>query len=97
MKSVRILAAVVTLWAAGAASAAGKTYQVTGTVEDVSDSTIVVTQDKGKNKGEKFEMARTADTKVTGDLAKGAKATVEYSITAKTVEVKAAKAAKAKK
>ncbi len=78
------------------ALAAGKTYQVTGPVDEVSDSTIVVTQEKGKNKGEKFEFARTADTKVTGDLKKGAKATVEYTMTAKSVEVKAEKA-KAKK
>ncbi len=51
----------------------------------------------GKNKGEKFEMARSADTKVSGELKKGAKVTVEYAITAKSVEVKAEKAAKAKK
>jgi len=94
MKRMRILAVLVALVTAGVAGAAGKTYQVTGTVEDVSDTTIVVTQDKGKNKGEKFEMARTPDTKVTGQLVKGAKATVEYSITAKNVEVKAAKAKK---
>jgi len=91
MMHTRILAALAALTIATAAMAAGKTYQVTGTVDDVSDTTIVVTQDKGKNKGEKFEMARTAETKVTGELKKGAKATVEYTITAKTVEVKAAK------
>ena len=51
----------------------------------------------GKNKGEKFEMARGADTKVSGDLKKGAKVTVEYTINAKSVEVKADKPAKAKK
>ena len=97
MTQTRILAALAALSIATAAAAAGKTYQVTGTVDDVSDTTIVVTQDKGKNKGEKFEMARTADTKVTGELKKGAKATVEYSITARNVEVKAEKAAKPKK
>ncbi|HTP52894.1 MAG TPA: hypothetical protein VMK42_19550 [Anaeromyxobacteraceae bacterium] len=97
MTQTRILAALAALSIATAAAAAGKTYQVTGTVDDVSDTTIVVTQDKGKNKGEKFEMARAADTKVTGDLKKGAKATVEYSITARNVEVKAEKAAKPKK
>lgn len=94
MKSMRILAALAALTVAAAASAAGKTYQVTGTVEEVSDTAIVVTQDKGKNKGEKFEIARDAGTHVTGQLAKGAKATVEYTMTAKTVEVKAAKAKK---
>jgi len=92
MKSTRILAALAALTITAAAQAAGKTYQVTGPVDDVSTTTIVVTQEKGKNKGEKFEMARTADTKVTGDLKKGAKVTVEYSLTAKSVEVKAEKA-----
>ena len=36
----------------------------------------------------------TADTKVTGDLKKGEKVTIEYRMTAATVEVKAAKPAK---
>ena len=48
----------------------------------------------GKNKGEKFEMTRGADTKISGDLKKGAKVTVEYTIAAKSVEVKADKKAK---
>ncbi len=94
MNTTRILAAMAALAIGTAALAAGKTYQVTGTVDDVSDSTITVTQDKGKNKGEKFELIRTPDTKVTGDLKKGGKATVEYTITAKTVEVKAEKSKK---
>ena len=45
---------------------------------------------KGK---EKWEVARTPSTKVTGDLAVGAKATVEYTMTATTVAVKDGKAA----
>ncbi len=71
---------------AGAAPAV-KTYQVTGPVLEVTDSKIVV--EKGK---EKWEIARTPDTKVTGDLKVGEKVTIEYSMTATTVEVKAAKA-----
>jgi hypothetical protein len=67
-----------------------KTYQVTGTVEEVSDDMIVVM--KGK---ERFEIARTPDTKVTGELAKGGKATVEYRMSATHAEAKAgAKGAK---
>jgi len=65
---------------------AGKTYQVTGPVLEVSDTAIVV--QKGK---EKWEIARDTSTKVTGDLQKGAKVTVEYTMTAATVEVKGAK------
>lgn len=63
--------------------AAPKTYQVTGEVTDVSDTKITVT--KGK---EKFEMDRAATTKVTGELKKGDKATVWYSMSAQEVEVK---------
>ncbi len=66
-----------------------KAYQVTGEVLEVADDLIVV--QKGK---EKFEIARTAETKVTGDLKVGAKATVEYRMTATTAEVKGEKAAK---
>ena len=72
-------------------------YQVTGPVQSVSETSIVVVQEKGKNKGEKFEMARTADTKISGDLKPGVKVTVEYTLTAKSVEVKAEKAKAAKK
>jgi hypothetical protein len=93
MKKARILAAL----AAIAFAASALAYQVTGEVVDVSDKTITVKATGGKNKGEKFEMNRGADTKVTGDLKKGANVTVEYAITAKSVEVKAEKAAKAKK
>ena len=70
---------------------AAKTYQVTGPVLEVSDSKIVV--EKGK---EKWEIDRTADTKVTGDLKVGSKVTVEYTMIAKTVEVKEAKEKKKK-
>jgi len=74
----------------GASAQSPDKYQVTGEVVEVSDSMIVVM--KGK---ERFEMARDASTKVTGDLKVGAKITAKYKITATTVEVKAAKAAKA--
>jgi len=85
MKTTRILAAL----AAIALAATAQAYQVTGDVEDVSATSITVKATGGKNKGEKFEMARTADTKV-GDVKKGDKVTVEYVLTAKSVEVKAA-------
>jgi hypothetical protein len=61
-----------------------KTYQVTGTVEEVSDDLIIVL----KGGKERFEIARTPDTKVTGNLTKGGKATVEYRMTATTAEEK---------
>ena len=85
MKTTRILAAL----AAIALAATAQAYQVTGEVDDVTPTTLTVKATGGKNKGEKFEMTRGADTKVSGDLKKGAKVTVEYTISAKSVEVKA--------
>ncbi len=79
MNAKRSLFAVAAFVAASSAWA----YQVTGPVLEVTDSKIVV--QKGK---EKWELARTPDTKVTGDLKVGAKVTVEYSMTAKSVDVK---------
>ncbi len=64
-------------------AASTKTYQVTGPVLEVRDDAIVV--QKGK---EKWEIARAADTKVKGDLKVGAKVTIEYKMTATTVEAK---------
>ena len=65
-------------------------YQVTGEVKEVADDKITVM--KGK---EKFEIKKTADTK--GDAPKvGDKVTVEYFMTATSVEAKPAKGAKAK-
>lgn len=77
--------------ASAAFAAQPKTYQVTGPVLEVRDDVIVV--QKGK---EKWEIARSADTKVTGDLKVGAKVTIEYRMSAATVEVKGDKAAAAK-
>ncbi len=71
---------------------ATKTYQVTGPVLEVNDTMIVV--QKGK---ERWEIARDPSTKVTGDLKVGEKVTIEYRMTATSVEVKAAKAAKSPK
>jgi len=80
-----LVAAVVC--AAGLVFAApGKTYQVTGPVLEVTDTKIVV--EKGKDK---WEIARTADTKIEGELKVGAKVTIEYTMTATTVTVKTEK------
>jgi ribosomal 50S subunit-recycling heat shock protein len=66
-------------------------YQVTGPVTAVDDSMITVM--KGK---EKFEVARDSSTKVTGDVKVGDSVTIKYTMTAKEVEVKAAKTDKKK-
>ncbi len=68
-------------------AAAPKTYQVTGPVLELTSDMIVV--QKGKDR---WEIARDAATKVTGDLKVGAKVTIEYRMTAATVEVKPDKA-----
>lgn len=87
MKSTIIMSAFIALTSIQALAA--KTYQVTGTVLAVTDSTITV--DK---KGEKFEIEKTATTKVAGELKQGGKVTVFYSMSAVEVEVKAETAAK---
>ena len=74
-----------------AAAFAADSYQVTGPIVEVTDAKIVVM--KGKDK---WEVARNADTKVTGDLKVGTKVTIEYSMTAKTIEAKEEKAKGAK-
>jgi hypothetical protein len=70
---------------------APKTYQVTGPILELTDTLIVV--QKGQDR---WELARDASTKVTGALKVGAKVTIEYRMTATSVEVKAATAAKKK-
>jgi len=70
-------------------AAAPRTYQVTGPVLAVSADTIVV--QKGQDR---WEIARDPSTKVSGDLKVGAKVTIEYRMTATSVEVKAATATK---
>jgi len=79
------LALVSTGFAAGP-----NTYQVTGPITALTDT--VITVQKGK---ESWDIARTADTKVTGDIKVGAKVTITYTMTASAVDVKADKAAKA--
>ena len=88
MKRLALVLALAA-FAAPALAAQPKTYQVTGPVLELTADTITV--QKGS---EKWEIARTADTKVTGELKKGVKVTIEYRMTADTVEVKAAKPAK---
>jgi hypothetical protein len=80
------------MFMASAAIAAGpKDYQVTGPVLDVTDDVITVQKDK-----EKWEIGRSKDTKVKGDLKKGSKVTIHYKMTATSVESKDAPQTKAK-
>ncbi len=83
MKRVMAWTAIFVFFSSLAFAGAVKTYQVTGPVLDVSDDMVAV--QKGSDR---WEIARSADTKVTGDLKKGAKVTIEYRMTATKVEVK---------
>jgi hypothetical protein len=92
MKKVLFLVCALMLIATVALAAGPKTYQVTGPVLEIKGDIIVVQKDT-----DKWEVARDAATKVTGDLKVGSKVTIEYTMTAKKIEVKEDKKADAKK
>ncbi len=77
---------VAILVGAAVAEPQAKTYQVTGPILELTDTKIVV--QKGE---EKWEVARDADTKVTGELKVGAKVTIDYRMFATKAAVKAEK------
>jgi hypothetical protein len=78
------VAALVAAGTVAVAEPAAKTYQVTGPVLELTETKIVV--QKGD---EKWEVARDAETKVTGELKVGAKVTIEYRMVATKASVKA--------
>jgi len=92
MKKTLLIVCAVLLVASLAFAGAPKTYQVTGPVLELTNDLIVV-----KKGNDRWELGRGADTKVTGDLKVGSKVTIEYRMTAATVEVKDAKAKEPKK
>ena len=67
------------------AVAATKTYQVTGPILEINDKMIVVQKDK-----ERWEIERTTDTKIDGELKVGSKVTVYYHMVADKAEAKGA-------
>jgi hypothetical protein len=93
-KAISGLALGTLLAASAIAAESADKYQVTGPVLEVTDTMIAV--QKGKDR---WEVARDAGTKVTGDLKVGSKVTIKYRMVATTVDVKAAdtKAAPKKK
>ncbi len=90
LRKALLLALLITLGIGAFASAATKTYQVTGPVLEVRPDAIVV--QKGT---EKWEIARDANTKAPADMKVGSKVTITYRMTATAVEVKPAAATKA--
>jgi hypothetical protein len=89
MKAIRItVLAVSTALLVSAAyiagAAASNTYQVTGPILSMTDTTITVQKDS-----EQWEIARDKATPVKGGALKvGAKVTIKYRMTAVSVEVK---------
>jgi hypothetical protein len=83
MKSILMIIAALIICASLVFAAGPKTYQVTGPVLEVKDDSITV--QKGK---EKWEIAKDAATKVTGDVKVGSKVKIEYTMKATTIEVK---------
>ena len=83
MKRIIIALAVVFLFVSVAMAAGPKTYQVTGPVLENKDG--VITVQKGKDK---WEIATTKDTKIKGDPKVGSKVTIEYTMTAASIDVK---------
>lgn len=75
----KLILAVMMMWSSFGFAA--KTYQVTGPVLEVTDTKIIV--EKGKDK---WEMDRAEMPK--SDVKVGQKVTIEYTMTAKTIEVK---------
>lgn len=80
MKKILVMALILTSFGVLAAQ---KTYQVTGPVLELTDTSVIV--QKGK---EKWEISRDANSKVTGELKVGSKVTIQYFMTAKEIEVK---------
>ena len=78
---VLLMLSATATWAAGP-----KTYQVTGPILEIKGDVLVI--EKGN---EKWEVARDAATKVSGELKVGARVTAEYRMTANSIEVKEAK------
>ena len=86
------LLAAASLALSSATFAAGvQDYQVTGPIAELNDTMIVI--EKGAKK-ERFEIARDANTKASGEMKVGDKVTVHYTMTATNIEVKPAKAEK---
>ena len=87
-----LLAAVSLALSSVAFAASAKDYQVTGPILEVNDTMIAV--QKGKDR---WEIARDSSTKATGEMKVGDKVTVHYTMSATSIEAKAAKAEKGAK
>ncbi len=92
MKKRFVIVGAIVFPSSSVLAAGPTTYQVTGPILEIKDD--VITVQKGH---EKWQIAKDATTRVTGELKVGSKVTIEYTMKATTVEVKDAKKAEAKK
>ncbi len=83
MKKFLILICASLLMTTAVFAAKAKSYQVTGPVLEVTPDMIAV--QKGQDR---WEIARDESSVVKGDLKVGSKVTIEYTMKAKSVEVK---------
>jgi hypothetical protein len=90
--SFAIAASFVIFGFTAQSGAVTSTYQVTGPVLEVTDAKVVIQKDT-----EKWEISRTPDTKITGDIKVGAKITVQYTMTAAVITAKPGKMEKSVK
>ena len=83
----RLLLPLIMMFALSGRAESANSYQVTGPIIALTDS--VITVQKGD---EKWEIARSAGTKVDGQLAVGSRVTIHYKMAADKIEVKDATA-----
>jgi hypothetical protein len=83
MKKRMIAVVILLIFTVVSIAFAVNTYQVTGPVLEVKDTSITV--QKGN---EKWEITRDSNTKVTGDLKVGSKVTIKYEMKAVNIDVK---------
>ena len=89
LKRVLAIAVCTIICTSSSFAASAKTYQVTGPVLAISGDTITV--QKGSDK---WEVDKSAATKIKGNLKVGSKVTIEYRMIATSVDVQSAAAAK---
>jgi hypothetical protein len=88
-KAFGLIAALSLVLSSAALGDSPKTYQVTGPVLEMNDTMIAV--QKGKDR---WEIARDASVVLPSGLKVGDKVTITYTMMAKEIEMKPAKAVK---
>jgi hypothetical protein len=85
MKRILMVVGLVLLIASFALAGAPKSYQVTGPVLEFDGDNIIVQSIKDKTN---WQLAVGKDTKITGEVKKGAKVEIHYTMIATSIEIK---------